>query len=111
MPNFEENTHLFACNPNQFIHLPQAEMDLKFTPNNSYIAKLQTYIQNTMKNPEGSISSWRQLRNSFVEKFWAHRVIPKTDEDLMVIRMWRTENVTQFAKKILDDLQPDRRRH
>ena len=44
--------------------------------------------------PEGSISSWRQLRNSFLEKFQAHRVIPKTDVDLMARRMREDENVT-----------------
>ena len=44
--------------------------------------------------PEGSISSWRQLRNSFLEKFQAHRVIPKTDADLMALRMRHDENVT-----------------
>ncbi|KAJ8634085.1 hypothetical protein MRB53_027421 [Persea americana] len=37
--------------------------------------------------PEGSISSWRQLRTSFLDKFQAHRVIPKTDADLMALRM------------------------
>ena len=47
----------------------------------------------------GLISSWRQLWNSFVEKFQAYRVIPKTDDDLMAIIMRRTENITQFAKR------------
>ena len=35
-----------------------------------------------------------QLWNSFMKKFQAHRVIPKTYEDLMAIRMRRTENIT-----------------
>ena len=47
----------------------------------------------------GLISSWRQLWNSFVEKFQAYKVIPKTDDDLMAIIMRRTENITQFAKR------------
>ena len=47
--------------------------------------------------PEDSISSWRQLRTSFLGKFQAHRVIPKTDADLMALRMQENENVTQFA--------------
>ena len=34
-----------------------------------------------------------------MEKFQAHRVIPKTDDDLMEIRMQRTENITQFVKR------------
>ncbi|KAJ8649484.1 hypothetical protein MRB53_002507 [Persea americana] len=49
--------------------------------------------------PEGSISSWRQLRTSFLEKFQAHRVIPKTDADLMALWMREDENVTQFARR------------
>eukprot|EP00268_Persea_americana_P048670 TRINITY_DN5162_c0_g1_i10.p1 TRINITY_DN5162_c0_g1~~TRINITY_DN5162_c0_g1_i10.p1 ORF type:complete len:346 (+),score=42.41 TRINITY_DN5162_c0_g1_i10:222-1259(+) len=49
--------------------------------------------------PEGSISSWRQLRTSFLEKFQAHRVIPKTDADLMALRMQEDESVTQFASR------------
>ena len=44
--------------------------------------------------PEGSISSWRQLWTSFLEKFQAHRIIPKTDADLMALRMREEENVT-----------------
>ncbi|XXG77285.1 hypothetical protein AAC387_Pa08g1465 [Persea americana] len=48
--------------------------------------------------PGGSISSWRLLRTSFLEKFQAHRVIPKTDADLMALRMRGDENVTQFAR-------------
>ncbi|XXG81436.1 hypothetical protein AAC387_Pa09g2071 [Persea americana] len=49
--------------------------------------------------PEESISSWRQLRASFLGKFQAHRVIPKTDADLMALRMQENENVTQFARR------------
>ena len=49
--------------------------------------------------PEGSISSWRQFCNSFLEKFQAHRIILKTDVDLMALKMWDSENVTQFAKR------------
>ncbi|XXG54223.1 hypothetical protein AAC387_Pa03g2164 [Persea americana] len=49
--------------------------------------------------PEDSISSWRQLRTSFLGKFQAHRVIPKTDADLMALRMQEDENVTQFARR------------
>ena len=37
--------------------------------------------------PRGSISSWQLLRTSFLEKFQAHRVIPKTDADLMALRI------------------------
>ncbi|KAJ8632576.1 hypothetical protein MRB53_025912 [Persea americana] len=40
--------------------------------------------------PKGSISSWRQLRISFLEKFQAHRVILKTDADLMALRISAT---------------------
>ncbi|XXG67552.1 hypothetical protein AAC387_Pa06g0874 [Persea americana] len=49
--------------------------------------------------PEGSISSWRRLRTSFLEKFQAHQVIPKMDADLMALRMREDENVTQFARR------------
>ena len=49
--------------------------------------------------PEWSISSWQQLRDSFVEKFQAHRIIPRMDDDLMTIRMRQTENITQFTKR------------
>ena len=49
--------------------------------------------------PEGSISSWLQLRNSFLEKFQTHRVILKTDAELMALRMREDENVTQFARR------------
>ena len=50
--------------------------------------------------PDGSISSWQQLRNSFLEKFQAHRVIPKTNADLMALRMQEDESVAQFAKRL-----------
>ena len=50
--------------------------------------------------PEGSISSWRQLQTSFLEKFQAHRVIPNADADLMALRMREDENVTQFARRL-----------
>ena len=49
--------------------------------------------------PEDSISSWRQLQTSFLRKFLAHRVIPKTDADLMALRMQEDESVTQFARR------------
>ena len=49
--------------------------------------------------PRGSISSWRLLRTTFLEKFQAHRVIPKTDADLMALWMREDENVTQFARR------------
>ncbi|KAJ8640725.1 hypothetical protein MRB53_017419 [Persea americana] len=49
--------------------------------------------------PEGSIYSWRQLRTSFLEKFQAHRVISKTDADLMALQMREDDNVTQFASR------------
>ena len=48
---------------------------------------------------EGSISSRWQLWNSFLEKFQAPRAIPKTDADLMALKMRQIENVTQFAKR------------
>ncbi|XXG80828.1 hypothetical protein AAC387_Pa09g1601 [Persea americana] len=44
----------------------------------------------------GSISSWGQLRTSFLEKFPAHRIIPKIDADLMALRMREDENVTHW---------------
>lgn len=34
-----------------------------------------------------------------MKKFHAHRVISKTDVDLMALRMRQNENVTQFAKR------------
>lgn len=49
--------------------------------------------------PAGSISNWRQLMASFLEKFQAHKVIPKMNKDLMAIRMRDDENVTRFAKR------------
>ncbi|XXG73189.1 hypothetical protein AAC387_Pa07g2149 [Persea americana] len=49
--------------------------------------------------PGGSISNWQQLRTSFLEKFQAHRVIPKTDADLIALQMREDENVTQFARR------------
>ncbi|XXG90595.1 hypothetical protein AAC387_Pa12g2323 [Persea americana] len=49
--------------------------------------------------PEDSISSWRQLRTSFLGKFQAHRVVPKTNADLMALRMQEDESVTQFARR------------
>ncbi|XXG54906.1 hypothetical protein AAC387_Pa03g2674 [Persea americana] len=49
--------------------------------------------------PENSISSWWQLRTSFLGKFQAHRVIPKTDANLMALRMQENESVTQFARR------------
>ncbi|XXG60849.1 hypothetical protein AAC387_Pa04g2659 [Persea americana] len=49
--------------------------------------------------PEYSISSWRQLRTSFLGKFQAHRVVLKTDADLMALRMHEDESVTQFARR------------
>lgn len=49
--------------------------------------------------PGGSILGWRQLTGSFLEKFQAHRVIPKTNQDLMAMRMRRDENITRFTKR------------
>ena len=48
---------------------------------------------------EGSISSWQQLRNSFLLKFQAHRIVPKTYADLMVLRMQEDENIIQFTRR------------
>ena len=47
----------------------------------------------------GSIQNWKQLRSSFIAKFQAHRTIPKSNEDIMTMRMKDSENVTQFAKR------------
>jgi len=49
--------------------------------------------------PQGSITSWKQLRNSFIAKFQVHRVIPRSDADLMALRMKRTESIAQFVKR------------
>lgn len=49
--------------------------------------------------PEGSISSWRQLRDSFVERFQVHMVIPKSNADLLAIKMRWTETTTQFVRR------------
>ncbi|XXG56502.1 hypothetical protein AAC387_Pa03g3891 [Persea americana] len=49
--------------------------------------------------PEGSISSWQQLRHSFLVKFQAYRIISRTYADLMALRMREDENVTQFTRR------------
>ena len=48
---------------------------------------------------EGSIRNWRELQTSFLDKFRAYRVMPRTDVDLMALRMKPEENITKFAKR------------
>ncbi|XXG88794.1 hypothetical protein AAC387_Pa12g0960 [Persea americana] len=39
------------------------------------------------------------LRTSFLGKFQAHRIVPKTDADLIALRIQEDESVTQFARR------------